>query len=167
MKHAVIRKRFDEYLRSRSLKLTQQREKIFEHAFATHEHFTAEMLHRWMTEGEAGEIDKNVSRATVYRTLSLLEEGGFIGSLDSGRGELMYEHLLGHEHHDHLICRSCGKIEEFRNDEIERLQEEVAAHHGFTILHHTLKLEGHCKKCSRKLATSRPAPGGKGVADSK
>ncbi len=151
MKHAAIRKRFDEYLQSRSLKLTQQRERIFERAFATHEHFTAEMLHRWMTSGEDGGLDKNVSRATVYRTLSLLEEGGFIGSLDSGRGELMYEHLLGHEHHDHLICRKCGKIEEFRNEEIERLQDEVAAKYGFTLLSHSLRLEGLCKKCSRIL----------------
>lgn len=159
MNHAAIRKRFDEFLRSRSLKLTQQREKIFERAFATHDHFTADMLHRWMTEGEDGSIDKHVSRATVYRTLSLLEEGGFIGSLDSGRGELMYEHLLGHAHHDHLICRECGKIEEFRNEEIERLQEEVAEKFGFTLLHHTLKLEGHCRKCSRKLAREKkPTP---------
>lgn len=148
MDHSAIRQRFDEYLRSRSLKLTQQREQIFEKAFETHEHFTAETLHRWMSEGEA---TQNVSRATIYRTLSLLEEGGFIGSLDSGRGELMYEHLLGHEHHDHLVCLRCGKIEEFQNEEIERLQEEVAVLHGFELLKHSLRLEGHCTECVAAL----------------
>ncbi|MFT7668236.1 MAG: Fur family ferric uptake transcriptional regulator [Planctomycetota bacterium] len=152
MNQAAIRKRFDEFLRTRSLKLTKQREQIFERAFATHEHFTADVLHRWMIEDKSVGVDNNVSRATVYRTLSLLEEGGFIGSLDSGRGELMYEHLLGHEHHDHLICRECGKIEEFRNAEIEALQEAVAKKFGFTLIHHTLRLEGHCKQCTRELA---------------
>lgn len=151
MDHSAIRKRFDEYLRSRSLKLTQQRELILERAFATHEHFTAETLHRWMTEGDDGKVNKNVSRATVYRTLSLLAEGGFIGSLDSGRGELMYEHLLGHEHHDHIVCLECGKIEEFRNEQIERLQDQVAEQHGFTLLSHSLRLEGHCRSCAAKL----------------
>ena len=152
MEHEAIRQRFDDYLRTRSLKLTQQRELIFERAFATHEHFTAETLHRWMTEGEEGRANKNVSRATVYRTLSLLVEGGFIGSIDSGRGELLYEHLLGHEHHDHLVCTECGKIEEFRNEEIERLQDEVAKAHGFTLESHSLRLEGQCGACSMKPA---------------
>jgi len=163
LKHAAIRKRFDEFLRSRNLKLTQQRERIFEQAFATHEHFTAEMLHRWMLD-EDPDAAKRVSRATVYRTLSLLEEGGFIGTLDSGRGELMYEHVLGHEHHDHLICTGCRKIVEFRNEEIERLQEEVAAGHGFTLTDHTLRLEGLCKACAKKAAREKVEEGAEGRA---
>ncbi len=146
MEHEAIRSRFDSFLRSRSLKLTSQREAIFERAFATHEHFTAETLHRWMSD-EANAGDKHVSRATVYRTLSLLEEGGFIGSLDSGRGELMYEHLLGHEHHDHLVCLKCGKIEEFCNETIEELQKRVAQERGFRLERHSLRLEGTCKTC--------------------
>jgi Fur family ferric uptake transcriptional regulator len=148
VEHEIIRARFEAFLRTRSLKLTSQREAIFERAFATHEHFTAETLHRWMTD-EQESSSKGVSRATVYRTLGLLEEAGFIGSLDSGRGELMYEHLLGHEHHDHLVCSKCGKIEEFRNDTIESLQEQVAKEHGFVLLRHSLRLEGHCRDCAK------------------
>jgi Fur family ferric uptake transcriptional regulator len=150
--HEAIRQRFDEFLRTRSLKLTQQREMIFERAFATHDHFTAETLHRWMNEDELGKTSKHVSRATVYRTLGLLVEGGFIGSIDSGRGELLYEHLLGHEHHDHLVCLECGKIEEFHNEQIERLQDEVARMYDFTLQSHSLRLEGRCSECSVKLA---------------
>lgn len=143
MNQDSIRQRFDSFLRSRALKLTRQRERIFERAFETHEHFTADRLYQWMR----GEEGSNVSRATVYRTLSLLEEGGFIGSMDSGRGELIYEHLLGHDHHDHLICLGCGRIDEFQSMEIEKLQEEVAREKGFQLVRHSLRLEGHCKDC--------------------
>ncbi|MFT7487246.1 MAG: Fur family ferric uptake transcriptional regulator [Candidatus Paceibacteria bacterium] len=148
MEHELIRSRFEGYLRSQSLKLTSQREAIFERAFSTHEHFTAETLHRWMGDDAGG--DSHVSRATVYRTLSLLVEGGFIGSFDSGRGELLYEHLLGHKHHDHLVCLVCGRIEEFCNDSIEELQKAVAAQHGFLLQRHSLRLEGICRACTCK-----------------
>ncbi len=146
MKHASIRSRFEQYLRTKKLKLTGQRDLIFEQAFSTHQHFTADALHSWLKEGGGAAV----SRATVYRTLRLLEDGGFIESLDTGRGELVYEHVLGHTHHDHLVCIDCGKIEEFRNEQIERLQEEAADSRGFTLVHHTLRLEGYCRSCSRK-----------------
>lgn len=165
LEHQEIRARFDEYLRSQQLKLTSQRELIFEHAFATHEHFTAETLHRWIQDENKDGKGKNVSRATVYRTLSLLEEGGFIGSIDNGRGELMYEHLLGHEHHDHLFCTSCGRIEEFRNETIEQLQENVARDHGFVLTNHSLRLEGLCGDCQKAgEATSNDRAAGAGGA---
>ena len=146
VKHATIRRRFEEHLRSKSLKFTSQRERIFEWIFQTHQHFTADTLHAYLKEEEGS----RVSRATVYRTLRLLEEGGFVESLDTGRGELVYEHILGHAHHDHLVCIDCGKIEEFRNELIERLQEEAAETRGFTLVHHTLRLEGYCRACTRK-----------------
>ncbi len=146
MKHSAIRKKFEEHLRSKNLKFTSQRDRIFELAFHTHQHFTADTLHAWLKEQDG----PPVSRATVYRTLHLLEEGGFIESLDTGRGELVYEHVLGHAHHDHLVCVGCGKIEEFRSDEIERLQEQAAASRGFVITSHTLRLEGYCRGCARK-----------------
>ena len=146
MQHATIRRRFEEHLRSKKLKYTAQRDRIFERIFETHQHFTADTLHAWLKE----EVGAAVSRATVYRTLRLLEEGGFIESLDTGQGELVYEHILGHTHHDHLVCVDCGKIEEFRNDQIERLQDEVAESRGFTLVHHTLRLEGYCRSCSRQ-----------------
>jgi len=148
VKHATIRHRFEQYLRSKKLKFTAQRDLIFEQAFQTHEHFTADTLHAWLS-GEGAKV----SRATVYRTLRLLEEGGFIESLDTGRGELVYEHILGHSHHDHLVCLDCGKIEEFRNEVIEQLQEETAESRGFTLVHHTLRLEGYCRACARVRAT--------------
>lgn len=143
---SAIQRAFEGFLKTRELKLTPQRRRIFERAFATHEHFSAERLYGWMrAEGGAA-----VSRATVYRTLSLLVEGGFLETLDTGQGELLYEHVLGHRHHDHLVCIDCGRIEEFSDDRIEALQGEAAARKGFVLHYHNLRLFGTCAGCTRK-----------------
>jgi Fur family ferric uptake transcriptional regulator len=146
MKQEQIVARFERFLRSRSLKLTAQRRRIFDRAFDTHEHFSAERLYDWL-RNEPGE---KVSRATVYRTLSLLLEGGFVEALDAGRGELVYEHVLGHQHHDHMVCLDCGKIEEFHDERIEELQLEACRKKGFQLIGHDLRLRGYCKSCARK-----------------
>ena len=113
----------------------------------------------WMREAGG----PRVSRATVYRTLALLQEGGFVESLDTGRGELVYEHILGHRHHDHMICLSCGRIEEFHDARIEKLQQEAAAKKGFALESHLHRLLGTCKRCQSSAPAgavtgeSRPA----------
>ena len=147
MRHATIVKRFEGYLREHQLKLTEQRRRVFERAFATHEHFSAETLFEWLREGEGSAV----SRATVYRTLELLEKGGFVESLDTGSGGLMYEHVLGHKHHDHMVCVVCNKIEEFREERIEALQEEAAKRNGFLITDHIHRLNGVCRACAIQL----------------
>lgn len=145
VKQATIEKRFEDHLRSHSLKLTPQRRRIFARAFETHEHFSAETLYAWLRE----EDGPKVSRATVYRTLDLLVKGGFIESLDMGRGELVYEHTLGHHHHDHMVCVDCGRIQEFHVEEIEELQRAAAEKKGFTIESHVHRLMGTCAACTR------------------
>jgi Fur family ferric uptake transcriptional regulator len=155
LKHSAIRKAFESFLRGRALKLTTQRARIFERAFATHEHFTAERLYSWLHE----EQGPKVSRATVYRTLSLLVEGGFLESLDTGRGELHYEHVLGHAHHDHMVCLGCGRIEEFVDERIEKLQQEAARAKGFEMVDHDLKLIGYCRACARERRARSDDPG--------
>jgi Fur family transcriptional regulator, ferric uptake regulator len=151
--HAAIQKRFELHLASKGLKLTPQRRRIFERAFATHEHFSAETLYEWMRD----ESGPRVSRATVYRTLNLLQEGGFIDSFEAIAGQIVYEHVLGHRHHDHLICVECGRIEEFHDERIERLQDEIAAARGFDLVKHSHRLLGHCPACRRKLRSEGDA----------
>jgi Fur family transcriptional regulator, ferric uptake regulator len=148
VKHEQIVRRFERFLRSRTLKLTTQRRRIFDRAFQTHEHFSAERLYEWL-KSEPG---VRVSRATVYRTLGLLMEGDFINALDAGRGELVYEHVLGHAHHDHMLCIACGKIEEFHDERIEELQLEACRKKGFQLVSHDLRLRGYCKLCAKKRA---------------
>ena len=149
MKHAAIVERFEQYLKRNRLKLTPQRRRILDRAYATHEHFSAEQLYEWLRDEPR---QARVSRATVYRTLDVLEKGGFVEGLDTGRGELVYEHVLGHEHHDHMICESCGRIEEFHDERIEQLQLEAAARKGFQVTGHVHRLTGLCKACARKGA---------------
>lgn len=153
MQLAAIHKAFEVFLRERGLKLTAQRRRCLDRAFATHEHFSAERLYLWLKD----EPGSSVSRATVYRTLSLLVEGGFLESLDAGGGELVYEHVLGHRHHDHVVCLSCGKIEEFSDERIEELQRQNCARLGFELVSHVLKLSGYCRACARKRRGGREA----------
>ena len=105
-------------------------------------HFNADDL--WM---KAHKKDERVSKATVYRTLQLLTQSKLIEPRDFEQGRLYYEQMVGHHHHDHLICLECGKITEFENAEIEALQESVAEKYGFTISSHSHKMYGVCSSC--------------------
>ena len=148
MKHATIKRRFEEHLAQEGQRLTNQRTQVFECIFATHDHFSAETLFGWLRDtGDSGQL---VSRATVYRTLDLLERGGFIESFNTGMGEKVYEHVMGHHHHDHMVCEECGQIQEFHDERIEALQLENAAKHGFEVRGHVLRLSGLCRKCRRQ-----------------
>lgn len=130
------------YLREKGLRNTSARRTILDAVFGDGGHFTAEdLLARLRDRGEA------VSRASVYRTLALLVEGGFVETREFRRAQMMYEPVLGRHHHDHLICTGCGEIVEFENDAIERLQDTVASDHGYTLDHHSLRLYGRCTKC--------------------
>lgn len=151
MNRASIRKSFERFLRQRSLKLTTQRDRIFERVFDTHDHFSAETLYSWMKAEEG----PPVSRATIYRTLSLLADGGFLESLDPGTGELLYEHVLGHRHHDHMVCLDCGRIDEFHEERIEELQEKICEDRGWVLKHHNLRLFGTCRTCTRKRGDAK------------
>lgn len=159
MKPEQALRRFEAFLRTRDLRMTSQRREILLLAWGTHEHFTAEQMDGWVRARDA-----SVSRATVYRTLALLVEGGFLSTIDRGHGQTLYEHILGHSHHDHMLCLACGRILEFRCEEIEELQRRMADHHHFLIQRHTLRLEGLCSRCqsaeggNEAAETKAPAP---------
>ncbi len=131
-------------LRRRGFRWTNQRAAIVRTALQSHEHFTAEELLALCRR-----IDPKVSRATVYRTLAVLEEAGFVEGLDTGDGGRRFEHVLGHDHHDHMVCLGCGSIFEFRDDELERRQEVAAKRIGFRIERHSLRIHGRCRDCQR------------------
>jgi Fur family transcriptional regulator, ferric uptake regulator len=130
-------------LQAKGLRRTGARRKILEAVFEGDGHFTAEDLLDRMRESGV-----RVSRASVYRTLSLLVDGGWVETREFQRGQLRYECMHGHRHHDHLICTKCGRVVEFENDEIERLQIEAAKSHGFVLESHSLRLFGRCASCS-------------------
>jgi Fur family ferric uptake transcriptional regulator len=144
----------EKHFRQQGCRWTSQRKTIVQTAFSTHLHFTVDELLDMVRKKE-----KQVSRATIYRTISLLEQGGFVEGLEVGDGPRRFEHVLGHEHHDHMVCLGCGKIIEFRDEQIERRQDLAAARHGFVIEKHSLRLYGKCSGCR---ASGREGRGGGG-----
>ncbi len=136
-----------DFITSNGLKNSRQRELIAETFFASDGHLSVdELLERVRVE------DPKVGQATVYRTMKLLAKCGLAEVRQFGDGHSRYEHIAvgDHEHHDHLICTSCGLIVEFVNPEIEQLQERVAAAHGFVVIHHKMELYGTCTECQRE-----------------
>ena len=132
---------YQKYIDQKGLKSTRQRDLIVEEFFKHHEHLTVEEL--W---GRVKKIDNRVGYATVYRTLKLLSESGLAHKRQFGEAQARFEHVTDH-HHDHLICTRCGKIIEFENSAIERLQEMVARKNKFAIYSHKLELYGLCRDC--------------------
>ena len=128
------------HLSKHNLKLTRQRELILVE-FLKKEHITAEEMYHQLAKK-----DPHLGLATIYRTLNLFCEVGFAQARHFG-SQTQYDNVSHKGHHDHLICTGCGKIVEFENEDIERLQEEVASGHGFTIKTHKLELYGLCSKC--------------------
>jgi Fur family ferric uptake transcriptional regulator len=109
---------FKEALRERALKSTSQRDDIARVFFANNRHISVEELYR-----EVKQVNPRVGYAARFENVE-------------------HEH-----HHDHLICERCGRIVEFANDAIERLQEQVAQKLGFVITRHKLELYGVCAEC--------------------
>ena len=86
--------------------------------------------------------DKNISIATVYRTVKLFEEYGVIEKHDFKDGRSRYEPMQESNHHDHLIDIDSGKVYEFSNNEIESIQKKIAEELGFDLVDHKLELYG-------------------------
>lgn len=137
------REAFERHLQSSSLRRTRQRDAILDVFLGSDEHFTSEELHERVAAD-----DPSISLSTVYRTLKLFVEAGIASERHFRDGVTRFE--VRHTHHDHLICVRCGRIAEFENDEIERLQERIAEDRGYRLVSHRHELYGHCAACRRK-----------------
>jgi len=134
---------FKQLLKENGLKFTIQREVILEMLYNSDEHLTPEGLHHLIQEKHP-ELGTGI--ATVYRTLSLLEDSEMVTSLSFGAQGKKYE-LGAKDHHDHIICTSCGNITEFVDEEIERRQKEITEALGFVMQEHSMQIYGICKNC--------------------
>jgi len=126
--YPLLLEKFKTLLKSNTLKFTKQRELILKFL-------------------EYPEI--NIGIATVYRTLTLLEESDIASSISFGAQGKKYELGLK-KHHDHLICTACGEIIEFFDETIEAQQEKIAKKFNFQMTDHTMKIVGLCEKCQEK-----------------
>lgn len=136
--------KFREFLLTKGMRLTPEREAIVTAVYASHEHFDADVWIEKLERRKGG-----ASRSTVYRTLSLLEEAGLIRKVARSNDREVYEHDYGYPQHDHLICKKCGDMIEFPNEVIADVLERIAAEHGFRMSGHRLEVEGICANCSR------------------
>lgn len=141
-------------LKSTGLKATIPRMKVLEVFQRTQQrHMTAEDVYRVLLDERS-----DVGLATVYRVLTQFEQAGILCRSHFESGKAVYELDEG-QHHDHLVCLDCGKVEEFYDAEIEKRQHAVAKSKGFTIADHALSLYATCNKAQ---CANRPVPKGTG-----
>lgn len=131
-------------LKNKGMKYTEQRAVVLQILLNIDDHLNAEEVHRIVKEKYP---KQNIGIATVYRTLNFLEDVNLISSISFGTEGKKYEGNVTKEHHDHIICTSCGKIVEFFDQDIEKRQEEIANKNGFKITGHTMQIYGLCQKC--------------------
>ena len=128
--------KIEELCIKKGLRMTEQRRVIARVLSDAQDHPDVEQVHR-----RAAEVDSRISIATVYRTVRLFEEASILARHDFGDGRARYEEVPD-SHHDHLIDVESGKVIEFRNEQVERLQREIAEKLGFKLVDHRLELFG-------------------------
>ena len=124
----------------KGVKLTDQRKVIAKVMSDSNDHPDVDELYKRVSK-----IDSKISIATVYRTVKLLEEIGILAKHDFKGGKARYEEL-SEGHHDHLIDIKTGEIIEFVDEDIEKLQKNVAEKYGYDLVDHKLELYGIKKK---------------------
>ena len=130
-----------EDLKNTGLKATGPRLKILEvFQRGLQRHMTAEDVFRHLLQEGA-----DIGLATVYRVLTQFEQAGILHRNHFESGKAVYELNEG-QHHDHMVCLDCGRVEEFYDPEIEARQQAVAQAKGFEIADHALSLYAHCRR---------------------
>ena len=120
----------------KGVRLTDQRKLIAEVMSESYDHPDVDELHK-----KVSKLDAKISIATVYRTVKLFEEAGIVSKHDFKGTKARYEQAPK-EHHDHLIDVNTGEITEFVNEDIEKLQKQVAEKLGYKLVDHRLELYG-------------------------
>ncbi len=122
-------------LKDEGLRFTLQRLAVLEDILGSSEHRDCEQIYF-----SVNKKNSKVSKATIYRTVDVLERHNFIRNLDIGDGSIRYEPKLDSPHHDHMICVETGDIIEFVDDRIEQIQDEIAKKKGYKIIKHVHQL---------------------------
>lgn len=144
------------------MRLTRQRQILLDLIDKTGQHLDAERLYQM-----AREKDPKLNRVTVYRTLKLLKEGGLVDELDlmHQAGEQHYYETRRKQEHAHVICLTCGKVEEFFGEPLQRLRRQIESHFGFQIVLARTEVGGYCSHCQamrvremEEAAANPPAP---------
>lgn len=140
-------------LKSTGLKATLPRLKILEIFHAGRQrHMSAEDVYR-----ELMSENQDIGLATVYRVLTQFEQAGLLKRSNFESGKAVFELEEG-QHHDHLVCLQCGRVEEFHDAEIEKRQASIARERGFALTGHSLALYGDCERpnCEFRATADKP-----------
>ncbi|MBX7107106.1 MAG: transcriptional repressor [Chitinophagales bacterium] len=140
-----VQQLFAEYLELNHQRKTTERFAILTEIYSRNDHFDAESLFLEMKKKHY-----NVSRATVYNTLDLLQECALITRHQFGNNQARFEKSYGFRQHDHLICLDCHKVLEFCDPRIHQITTRMGDLLNFEIDHHSLILYGHCRGCDAK-----------------
>lgn len=136
--------RLGEFVKEKGLRLTRERLSLVEGIKRQRGHFTVDSL-----VARLKKRGYKISRDTVYRNLSLLLDLGIVRRSFRAHRDTVYELTEGRGHHDHLLCRRCGRVAEFTDRGIEEAQTHIAEKMGFKLEHHYHQLMGVCSKCQR------------------
>ncbi len=131
-------------IRKMELKVTEQRIKILHYLYKMPKHITAQELYECIHP-----VDPSIGFATIYRFLKRLVENKIISETRVNNMPARYELIEG-GHHDHMVCLHCGRISEFYNSQIEKLQKDIAQKLGFILTDHLMELQGYCFQCRSK-----------------
>lgn len=138
------KEKLNKYISVKGLRHTEQRLQILEVFWKTERHLSTQELFDLIRRRH-----QEIGYATVARTMKIMEDAGICQRVDFGDGVVRFEHKLGHEHHDHLICTRCGRFVEIYNRELENLQDKLIKRHGFKQARHKLDIFGICPRCSK------------------
>ncbi len=133
---------FRQFVRSKGLRNTPERETIIREIFSTPEHFDVDELYLRLAEKK-----KKISKPAIYRLIPLLLEAGLIQEAYFEEGHLHYEHILGRQRHCHLRCLNCGETIEFTEALLQKLEGKLAKQYGFAVEGHKLEVLGYCPNC--------------------
>ncbi len=133
-----------EALKERGIRLTRQRQILLDLIDSSGKHLDAEQLYRM-----ARERDPKLNRVTVYRTLKLLKESGLVDELDLMHydGDQHYYETRRKQEHAHVVCLSCGKVEEFFGDPLQKLRRQVENTLGYEVAIARTEIGGYCPTC--------------------
>lgn len=127
---------------------------VLKEAYRANSHFSSEdMLARLREKGQ------DVTRSSLLRALPLLIEAGLLRetvAIERPERFKQYEHTWDHEHHEHFICRKCGSVTEFQNEELERMLKGIAADLGGSTSDHKVEIFGVCAECRTPWQPARP-----------
>ncbi len=135
---------FVNFLKKKKARVTQTRKIVLTQVFSRHDHFCADDLAAELSSGV-----NHVSRGTVYHTLALMEEAGFVRVIRDTDVHAHYEHTFNHPTHEHMICDTCGKFIEFSDDSFAKIIAKSCKANNFSERTHRIVVLGTCGTCQK------------------